>query len=189
MARFTVIYDACCLYPAPLRDFLMELATRDLFRAKWSRAIHDEWTRNVLANRPDLTREQLERTCALMDSHAPDCLVEGYEYLVPALTLPDPDDRHVLAAAIHARADAIITFNLGDFPAEELARHHVEAIHPDDFISDQFDLQQAEVVTAAVRHRARLRNPPKSATEYLDTLLAQSLPKTVALLRPFAAVL
>ncbi len=66
MANFTAIYDACVLYPAPLRDLLMHLALTDLFRAKWTDAIHDEWIRSVLENRPDLTREQLERTRALM---------------------------------------------------------------------------------------------------------------------------
>ena len=93
----------------------MELATAELFRAKWTAAIHQEWTRNLLLNRPDLTREQLDRTCALMNAHAPDCLVEGYEHLIPLIDLPDPDDRHVVATAVHARADAIVTFNLKDF--------------------------------------------------------------------------
>ena len=113
----------------------MQLATAELFRAKWTAAIHDEWMRNLLFDRPDLTRERLERTRSLMDENAPDCLVEGYEHLIPQVTLPDADDRHVVAAAIHARADAIVTFNLKDFPAAELVRFNLEAIHPDDFIS------------------------------------------------------
>ena len=189
MSRFTVVFDACCLYPAPLRDFLMELTTAELFRAKWTWAIHEEWTRNLLQNRPDLTREALERTCALMNHAAPDCLVEGYEHLIPVVELPDADDRHVLAAAIHARADAIVTFNLKDFPAAELGRFNVEAIHPDDFISYQFGLHEPAVVIAAQRCLRRLKNPPKTADDYLATLHAQSLPKTVAALRPYAAVL
>ena len=76
-SNFTVIYDACVLYPAPLRDFLMRLALTDLFRARWSRDIHDEWIRNVLKDRADLTPLQLERTRNLMDSHVRDCLVTG----------------------------------------------------------------------------------------------------------------
>lgn len=103
MANFTAIYDACVLYPAPLRDLLMHLALTDLFRAKWTDAIHDEWTKSVLESRPDLTREQLERTRALMNIHVRNCLVTSYEDLIPSLTLPDPDDRHVLAAAIRGR--------------------------------------------------------------------------------------
>jgi hypothetical protein len=92
--RFVVVYDACLLYPAPLRDFPIRLAGTGLFAARWTRRIHDEWTRNLLADRPDLTEEQLERTRELMDAAVPDCLVENYECLVPALELPDPEDRH-----------------------------------------------------------------------------------------------
>ena len=69
MPWFTVVYDACVLYPAPLRDFLLQLALADLFRACWTNQIHDEWMRNVLANRPDLSENQLRRTRQLMDRH------------------------------------------------------------------------------------------------------------------------
>ena len=69
LSNFTAIFDACVLYPAPLRDFLMWLAITDLFRAKWTDEIHDEWIRNVLKNRPDLTKERLQRTRTLMDSY------------------------------------------------------------------------------------------------------------------------
>lgn len=121
MSNFTVLYDACVLYPAPLRDLLMHVAVTDLYRAKWTDAIHDEWTRNVLENRPDLKPEQLQRTRELMNAHVRDCLVTGYETLIEAVTLPDPDDRHVLAAAIRAGADLIVTFNLGIFLRTEAA--------------------------------------------------------------------
>ncbi|MFC7332917.1 PIN domain-containing protein [Rhodocista pekingensis] len=192
MSRFTVILDACVLYPAPLRDFLMELAATELFRAKWTDAIHDEWTRNLLKDRADLSRDKLQRTRVLMNACVPDCLVSGYEHLIDTINLPDPNDRHVLAAAAHARADGIVTFNLKDFPKEELARFNVEPIHPDDFIRYQSDLKAAPtaaVVIAAGNCRRRLKNPPKTATEYLDTLEMQGLPKTVSALRPFTEVL
>ena len=95
MTNFTAVYDACVLYPAPLRDLLMRLAVTDLFRAKWTEAIQDEWTRSVLRDRPDLSADQLQRTRTLMNDNVRDCLVTGYEELIPALHLPDPDDRHV----------------------------------------------------------------------------------------------
>lgn len=120
MAKFTAIFDACVLYPAPLRDLLMSLALTGLFRAKWTAAIHEEWIGNLLRNRDDLTRPQLERTRDLMDRAVPDALVAGYEELIDPLTLPDPDDRHVLAAAIRGRADVIVTSNLKDFPETAL---------------------------------------------------------------------
>jgi hypothetical protein len=99
---FTAFYDASVLYPAELRNLLMHLALTGLFRAKWSNAVHEEWIAALLRNRPDLTRQKLERMRVLMDKHAADALVSGYETLIEGLHLPDPKDRHVLAAAIRA---------------------------------------------------------------------------------------
>jgi len=189
LSRYTVVYDACVLYPAPLRDFLIELAAHQLFRAKWTDEIHDEWIRNVLANRADITLGRLERTRLLMNAAVMDCLVEGYEELVPSLNLPDANDRHVLAAAIHCGADAIVTFNLRDFPSAEAAKYDIEILHPDDFLHHQFGLSQSAVILAAHRCRHRLNNPPRNVLEYLDTLAAQGLPKTVAELAQFAGVI
>lgn len=123
VTQLIALYDSCVLYPAPLRDLLMHLSLADLFRAKWTETIHDEWTRNILANRPDLTKEQLQRTRDLMNAHVRDCLVTGYESLIPALSLPDSNDRHVLAAAIRASASIIVTYNLKDFPSEWIDRY------------------------------------------------------------------
>ena len=92
-SNFTALYDACVLYPAPLRDLLMQLALTDLFRARWTNQIHDEWIRNLLKNRSDLTLEQLTQTKNLMNSHVRDCLVADYEGLIPSINLPDADDR------------------------------------------------------------------------------------------------
>ena len=185
---FTALYDSCVLYPAPLRDFLMQLALTDVFRAKWTNAIHDEWIRSVLAQRPDLRREQLERTRDLMNAHVRDCLGEGYEPLIASVSLPDADDRHVLAAAIQARADVIVTFNLVDFPSAVLAAHGLEAQHPDEFLAHVIDLAPQAVSHAARTCRARLKNPPKTIDEYLETLAAQRLPQTVAFLRQKGAL-
>lgn len=77
MATFTALYDACVLYPAPLRDLLMELALTDLFRAKWSSMIHDEWILALLKNRKDLSADNLKRTRELMDASVRDCIVEN----------------------------------------------------------------------------------------------------------------
>lgn len=183
MANFTAVYDSCVLYPAPLRDLLMWLALSDLYRARWSNDIHEEWIRNLLEDRPDLTREQLERTRDKMNSHVRGGLVTGYKPLIAGLTLPDPDDRHVLAAAIRAGAEVIVTFNLKDFPAERLAPFGIEAQHPDEFIIHLIDLNPGVVLSFVTRCWKNLKNPPKTAEEYLDTLLAQGLPETVAGLR------
>ena len=189
MAAFTALYDANVLYPAPLRDLLMHLALTDLFRAKWSNAIHEEWIRNLLENRPDLRREQLERTRDLMNRGVRDALVTNFEDLIPVLELPDADDRHVLAAAIRGRADVIVTFNLKDFPAETLRRYGVEAQHPDEFVSHLIDLNVGAVVGAVRDQRANLKRPPMTAEELLGTLERQELATSVAWLRQFVGSL
>lgn len=186
--RFTVVYDACVLYPAPLRDFLMHLALTGLFAAKWSDDIHDEWIAGLLRTRPELA-EPLQRTRQLMNAAVPDALVKGYKNLIPGLTLPDPDDRHVLAAAIRANAQIIVTFNTKDFPSSILDEYGVEALHPDLFVEHQLGLNEAAVITAAKRHRASLRHPEKSAIEYLETMAAQGLSVSVEKLRAFREVI
>ena len=189
MANFVAVYDACVLYPAPLRDLLLHLALTDLYRARWSERIHDEWMRSVLASRPDLSAEKLERTRSLMDSAIPDCLVTGFEGLIEHVSLPDPDDRHVLAAAIRCQAGVIVTYNTRDFPAERLLPYGIEAQHPDEFVSHLFDLSPAAVCSAVRDQRQFLNNPPQSVRELLDTFLSLGLPGTVAALESMQELL
>lgn len=186
---FPVVYDACVLYPAPLRDLLMRLALTGLFRAHWTDRIHHEWMRSVLAKRPDLKPEALERTRKLMNAAVPGGLVVGYEQIEEGLALKDPDDRHVLAAAIKCHAGVIVTFNLRDFPVDALKPFDIEAQHPDEFIHHLFDLQRSSVCAAAKAQREALKNPPKSVEGYLATLLEQGLPMTAAALHPMMALL
>jgi predicted nucleic acid-binding protein len=177
-----VLLDACTLYPAALRDVLMRLALHRLIQARWTDAIHDEWTEAVLRDRPDLTRERLQRTRDLMNLHAEDSLVTGHEKHIPALQLPDPDDRHVLAAAIEAEAETLLTWNLKDFPADELSRHDLEPEDPDTFLTRLLD-DHCEAFLRVLREaRASLKNPPLTAAHYLETLRAQGLVRTCALL-------
>jgi predicted nucleic acid-binding protein len=183
VAQFTAFYDANVLYPADLRNLLMHLALTGLFRATWSAGVHEEWISALLRNRPDLTLEKLERTRTLMDRHATDALVTGYEDLIPGLHLPDPNDRHVLAAAIRGRADVIVTANLRDFPVETLVEFGIEAQHPDEFVLHLLDLAPGIVAEAARNHRESLKNPPKTVEEYLNALEALGLTQTVSVLR------
>ncbi len=178
-----VLLDACVLYPAALRDLLMRLAVHELIQAKWSEKIHEEWMTAVLRERPDLTLQQLERTRQLMDLHAGDCLASGYEWRIEGLSLPDENDRHVLAAAIEAEADAIVTWNLSDFPQATLAAQGIERWTPDDLLMQLLSTDEDAVVKLMRQHRASLRNPPKSAEEYLETLEQQRLVNSVRVLR------
>ena len=94
-----VLFDACVLYPASLRDVMMYLAGSGLFQAKWTDQIHDEWISNLLEKQPDIGSERLARTRRKMNSAVLDSLVVGYEPLIDTLHLPDMNDRHVLAAS------------------------------------------------------------------------------------------
>ena len=163
----------------------MELAVSDLYRAKWSDEVHEEWIKAVLRDRSDLTRAQLERTRDLMNAYARDALVTDFKPLINVLQLPDPNDRHVLAAAIKGRADLIVTTNLKHFPAEELGPWGIEAQHPDEFLTHQFHLSQPAFLQAVKTVRLRLKKPPKSVADYLDTLRMQGLLATVNAIEPF----
>jgi hypothetical protein len=145
--RYTAVLDACVLYPAPLRDLLLSLASGELFGARWTSMIQAEWVRNL------------------------------------AIKRPDPDDRHVLAAAIVGHADAIVTFNLKDFPEQVVSAHGVEVLHPDDFLIAQYDLNPIKVLSVVKLLRSRLRKPPKSADELIMTYEQQGLPQFCAKLR------
>ncbi|WP_046247370.1 PIN domain-containing protein [Hymenobacter terrenus] len=178
--RFVAVLDACVLYPVPIRDLLLSLAFAGLYKPKWSPLIQDEWTRNLLANRLDIPAEQLERTTKMMNTAFDDANVEGYEVFVPALTLPDPDDRHVLAVALRSQADVIVTLNLRHFPAPYIRTFDVEVQHPDDFICNLIDLNPAKALEAFLKQVARLRNPPIAAAQVLSNLRKCSLPASAA---------
>jgi predicted nucleic acid-binding protein len=189
VSSFTAVYDACVLYPAQLRDFLMRLALTGLFRARWTDDIHTEWMTSLLDNRPDLTREQLERTRNLMDANVLDCKIEDYRSLIPSLSLPDPNDRNVLAAAIKSRADVIVTFNFRDFPDRAIRHHGIEAQTPDTFTRHVLDLSPPLVCNAAREQREALKSPQMDTAAFLDSLEATGLPLTVAELRTYSSLL
>lgn len=145
--------------------------------------------RNLMANRPDLTADGLARTIAIMNSAIEDCLIENFGYVIPSLSLPDPDDRHVLAAAIVGHADAVVTFNLKDFPDLTMNAHGIEVLHPDDFLIAQYDLNPIKVLSVIKTLRDRLRRPPKSAAELISTYEQQGLPQFCEKLRQAAGLI
>ncbi len=182
MTKPHAVLDACVLYPAPLRDFLMECAVADFYQPHWTEAIHEEWIRNLQANRPELPLERLLRTRDLMDRAVPQALVTGYEYAIETIALPDPGDRHVVAAALHSGASVIVTFNLRHFPVRSLAPLGIMAQPPDAFLMDVSTGQTRELLEMARLHRARLVNPPKDAASYIATLQQNHLIRLAELL-------
>jgi hypothetical protein len=177
---FIAVYDACVLFPPPLRDLLVRLGLTGIFQAKWTGQILDECFRSISAQRPDLSPEQLARSRKLLEGALPDCQVRGHDSLIEGLTgLPDPDDRHVLAAAIRCGAQVIVTFNLRDFPSRVLARYDLEAQHPDEFVLNLLDLDGPAVVRVVEEQAAALKNPRRTPAELLGVLRQQGLPGSV----------
>lgn len=183
-ARYTVVFDACVLYPMVMADAMMSLTVTGLFAAKWTRRIEDEWMQALIARRPDLqgrlgTRRDQMRAAAF------DWEIEevAWQPIAPSLALPDPDDTHVLAAAIAGHADCIITTNLRDFPTEITAPLGVEVLHPDPFIEAQWDLNPIAALTAFKRMRARWQKPEASALEFAEAFERGGLPMAATRLR------
>jgi predicted nucleic acid-binding protein len=180
---FIVIYDANVLYPNSLRDLLIRVAQAGLVQAKWTDEILDETFRNLKIKRPDLDPAKLDRTRELMNRAVRDVLVTDYEPLIEVVDLPDPGDRHVLAAAIKARAQLIVTENLKDFPPSKLAPWNVEARSADDFVLDLIDLNRQSVYAQVQRMADAWQNPPGTVEDVFACLEHAGLLGSVAALR------
>ncbi|MDR3375550.1 MAG: PIN domain-containing protein [Ancalomicrobiaceae bacterium] len=189
ISTFTAFIDANVFYGARLRSLALFLAQTKLFRARWSKDVHNEWIENLLKNRPDLNRNDLDRTRHLMDQSVPDCLVNGYEPLIERFTLPDPRDRHILAAAIVAHASVVVTFNLSDFPADTLSTHGLHAKHPDEFILDIADIHRESFLNAVSEEWTHYKKPTLSLDDYADSLRAAGVPNTADLILKHRVIL
>lgn len=167
---FRAVLDACVLYPASIRDTLLRLAERELYDVAWSAHILDEMERNLVRDlraAPTLARRlRVAMEAAFPEASVP---VDAIRTLEPAMR-NDPKDRHVLAAAVAARADVIVTANVRDFPAEACAPLRVEAQTPDTFLCSLLDLDPPLVVDVIRQQAADLADPPLSPDELLDVL-------------------
>ncbi|MDE2820778.1 MAG: PIN domain-containing protein [Chloroflexota bacterium] len=189
-SRYTAFLDANVLYSAAIRDICMEVALAKMYRAKWSADVQREWLKAVLRNRPDLELVNLERTRDLMVNAIPSAMVTGYENLIECIPLEkDPDDRHVVAAAIVGQCDVIVTNDLGDFPKDVLKNFGLEAQRPDDFLAHHLDLEPGTFCSAVRTARVGKKNPPYTVEQYLLNLTKYSLVVTVAGLRQYAHLL
>lgn len=175
--------DACVLSPSLIRNLLMRLAVSGLVAARWTDEIQDEWMRTLLADRPDLTVERLQRTRQFMEQAVPDAQVTGYEAIIATLSLPDPDDRPVLAAALHAGADLLVTFNLKDFPVSAL--HPLDVLTPDELVRWLMDSVPEATVAAVEGLKFTLRQPPYSLPNFLERLEKVGLPEAAHRLKTY----
>lgn len=174
----TAVLDANVLYAAPLRNYFLQLASLGVYAPLWTDMIQNEWARSLLKARPDLNRTSIEARQQLMDKVFLQSRVTNYESTIEALSLPDPDDRHVLAAAIKGKAQVIVTANLKDFPANILARYHIRAEHPDDFVLECIDHEKEKAIAALKNQVKDLQNPPLTVEKVLENLKRCGLVKS-----------
>ncbi|AMD86871.1 toxin PIN [Actinomyces radicidentis] len=183
MARFSALLDACVLVPVALADTLLRVAEQGLYRSLWSARILDETVAAIEEVHPDLQAGAARRRTDLMDRAFQDASVSGWDGLLSALSLPDPDDAHVLAAAIVGRADVIVTLNLKDFPQTALEPYEIRAIGPDEFLLDQLDLAPDLVLEAVRRQAEDSRRPPVDLNALLEHLARCGVPQFAAAAR------
>lgn len=176
---FAVFLDACALVPVSLTDTLLGAAERGLFRPLWSEDVLDEAERTVKRVHPTLSPSRVERCFRVMRQAFPDSTVTGYEAMASGLELPDPDDRHVAAAAAIGRADALVTFNLKDFPPGAMPAE-IEVVHPDPFLLAQVDLYEIECAGVIEQQAAILLHPPVDVHDVLISLGRAGVPNFAA---------
>ncbi len=187
-ALYTAIIDANALFPRLQCDVLLSLADADLFSAKWSATIMAEWTEAVIRQYPGTEAAVATKAQAMCEA-IPDCLVTGYEPLIDGLSLPDPKDRHVLAAAIVGHADAIVTWNGKDFPAAALAPYGIEIQTPDEFVTNQIMLNKLRSIAALRTMRARWARPAMTGQDLIDLLSQRHMPLAAAHLQDAVSLL
>jgi hypothetical protein len=169
------IFDACILYPFHLRNILVQASVDRLIEARWTDAIHDEWIRNLTGGAPAIPAERLEATRRLMNEALPTAMVSGYEGYIPAVNLPDPNDRHVVAAGIAAGASVILTWNLRHFPAKELKKFGLRKESPDAFLSGLYDEIPDLMIASLANARQNLTRSRLSALAFIGILRNQQL--------------
>lgn len=179
---FVVVLDANVLFPVRIRDVLLQFAQDGLFRARFTDEILDEWTRSLIREKPHL-EQSIRRQEELIREKFDECFVTGHLPLIASLELPDPDDRHVLAAAIRCSAQVIVTENHKDFPSDILDDFDIETLSADDMLANTYDLFRGEGVRSLRRIRQRYGNPPFTASEFLLDLTRCGLPKLAAMAR------
>lgn len=155
--RFIAMLDTNVIYPVIVRDILFWFAHYDMYTPKWSKQIFDEW--QSVMERKGVPANEAKRRIEKANMAFPNALVENYEPLVETLTLPDPNDRHVLAAAIKINANLIVTNNLKDFPTDYLDTFDLKAKSVDDFLTDIIDLNQELALKAFKEMVIHKKNP------------------------------
>lgn len=179
---FVVVLDANVLFPFRVRDVLLTFAHDGLFRARFTEQIMAEWTTNLIAMKPHL-EQSIHSQIEMIRQNFDECFVTGHMALVTGLDMPDPGDRHVLAAAIRCSAQVIVTENKRDFPKAILEEYDIEVLGADEMLVNTYELFPVEAARALGKVRARYKNPAMNVSEFLLDLTRAGLPKLAAIAR------
>lgn len=169
ITKFAVFLDANVLYKSHLRDLLLRLSRKDTFRVYWSDDVLAELRSNLVA-KAGLHDTQVNKLLQALQRVFPDSCVSGYEDLVAGIVLDAEKDRHVLAAAVCANCDVIVTDNVRDFPDTSLAKYAIEVQSPDTFLCHHYSLEQGKTIRAIQEHLSMLTKPPLTFAEYVNWL-------------------
>ncbi|MCL2463490.1 MAG: PIN domain-containing protein [Micrococcales bacterium] len=174
---FSALLDANVLVPVALADTLLAAAEQELYRPLWSGRILAETRRAILRVHPHLDPSRVDARLHAMNDAFEDALVQDWEPLMAGIQLgADPNDRHVVAAALRGGAEAVATANVRDFPAQAMRALGLHAVSPDDFLLDLADLDERAMVRAIWNQAKAKARPPRTPTEILDSLTAAGVP-------------
>lgn len=169
ITKFSVFLDTNVLYKSHIRDLILRLSRKDTFKVYWSDGVLAELQKN-LSSSAGLSEDKVVRLTQKLNEIFPDSCISGYEDFVESVVLSATEDKHVVAAALHAHCDVILTENVKDFPDTELSRYAIEAQNPDTFLCHHYSLEQGKTIRAIQEHISMLNNPPLTFAEYLGWL-------------------
>ncbi|HBR11628.1 MAG TPA: nuclease [Chryseobacterium sp.] len=174
--KFKAILDTNVIFPIIIRDLMLWFAHYDLYTPKWSIGIFSEWKTVML--RKGVSDDEANKRIQKINRAFPDATVQNYEPLIDHLDLEDPDDRHVLAAAIKSNSNVIVTNNLKDFPEDYLVTFGLTAKTADDFLTDIIDLNPEIAIRAFKEMVLNKQNPKMDDYQVLESLRRVGLEDT-----------
>lgn len=179
---YSVVLDACVLYPASLRDTLLRFAYAEFYDVLWSARILDEAERNLIADGRVSAEDAHRLRSKMAEAFDGACVGAAAIAGLESAMTNDPKDRHVLAAAVASQAQAVITTNLKDFPEAASAPYGIEILHPDEFLIVLYGLDPRLAVNVITEQANALHKPPMTVPELLDKL-SPTVPTFVAAIR------
>jgi predicted nucleic acid-binding protein len=188
VSAFDAVLDACVLIPAAVCDTLLRAAQRDLYRPYWSALILAEVERNLVASGLIADPAKARQRVNAMRGAFERANVTGFEALIPSMP-NHPQDRHVLAAAVVAGAEVVVTYNLRDFRTAGIPQARITAQHPDAFLTDLFEFYPDDLIAILAAQAAALRTggQPWTIVDVLERLERADINNLPACVRDYLA--